>query len=1285
MNIIEMGAGIAETISDSKNIKKNLEEQNKSNSFTNKPQELFKSRKIDSTYYSIIDVSMHANVTTPLIYDETNVEEPCTPDSIKNNKGCSIQTYSMSRAARSQPSRGWDNSLWPGQFSLSLPNGGPWKTGQRGYIPWWQKSRSNKDQGSCNQSLSSGDGKKKCVWTGEQVPGGNGGVDNAWTGWNLQPRTQFNPCCATYVPIDKFNSDPTYPKFIYNAYYGWCWPGGNGDKGDFCYSKQLWIRAKTDPFISTAIDPIGDDKKIVSGLSDTNNNVLTDFALNTKDMTHFSGNGASSWCGAGGDYCKISKFPNKPGSSKDLYNHPQKSVIAKNIINKKSLTSGPEKDALEKIISESNNSFPFVSNEGGDAKNWGTNSGWETTPHGCPWWNCPDPAQETWGTKWTGKTTWPLEKDPGGGAVWDIKYLNMWKNFKPILPGEQYIGNDGKKTKMNISMPVVNGIPVIYKPFKTPSDVTSDTFNKDYKLTQNNYILTPQLLGEPGSFNILKNDLINFEDICRHINAYIKYGDTNHGVSNKNDQTYMVTASALHALSISLINDWFTYSSKKSGCNKPPSGLTLIDNQDKHYDNIIKFLSSVKQLTTASKAAKDIAVKIGSIVTSNLLKQLVPFPTIEQFEYPSTNYFRLKLTTSPQNFFYNNIFSGNLPLSPVEGKYNWIKDNVTTLETYCKYLCYRLFNDAYGDEASGASSTKPPYKSNPPVDPNYITGSPPKGWNVQSKSSKDIVEPTNVKIPHGSDKFYSTFKKTFGENLERIVMINCYDMTPGVAEKYKQITLSQFYSQFNLSLRSGTKTLPKYFAVSVTITCLIDTWSPWSKLIYISQLENQNKGFVVTQGTGICEYASGGHLLPVACAQNILSTGTDTQAMNILKYCETSTYGGGKISKLSCGKDMSDPIATKMLTGKNRSTNSLCACVVNGLQPQDTNESATGSVKSTICVTNVCNSDQRQLLGVTDDLCSKNKCAGPKSVCNNFTSGNVQRKFNFSQSRYKQVCGEFCGGTLTKSNFNSEFVIVFSIITLLVFFTSTVNLNIKKFSIINILITLIVTGIFGGITYAGGKTLNGCASCDKIPGGNPICRADFSWLFGKDKCTYRLPEWAKFLESINLPSSYCQNFNTTNCECLGTTSGSDPSKGTSRDCSKYGPNCYCWLNRCESKLNLPRKNVGEPVKKTEINYTYLAAFLIAQVCTLILFNSLKPVSMNNLIVNIVYLLVILIPMVIFYKLFVVEKVIQKTEPNCGGTVPAPVPQSTDSKSQTPDNEACAVNSPPKPCPTTYLD
>lgn len=1284
MNILELGAGLAETISDSENIKKNYEEQSKPNNFTNNPRDLFKSRKIESTYYSIIDVSMHANVTTPLIYDETNVEEPCTPDSIgtgkMSDKGCSIQTYSMSRAGRNSGGHGWDSSLWPGQFSLSTGGGGPWKLGSRGYTPWWTKSQDHRSMGKCNQSLSSGDGKNKCVWTGKQVAEGKDG----WGGWNLQPRTMINPCCSTYVPIDKFEHDQTKPKFIYNAYYGWCWPGGN-TQVDFCYSKQLWIRAKTDPFISTAIDPIGDDKKILSGLSDTNNNILTDYSLNTKDITHYSGKGSGNWCG-GGSYCNISKFPNKPGSSKDLYNHPQAPVIARNIINKKSLTSGPEKEALEKIISEGNKKFPSVQNEGGAAKNWGTNSGWQGAPKGCPYWNCPDPAQETWGTKWTGKDKWPLEKYPGGNAWGDAtKYSGLWKKFKPILPGEQYIGNDGKKPKMNISMPVINSIPVIYKPFSTPSEVTAGTFNKDYKLTQNNYILTPQLLGEAGSFNILKSDLKNFEDICRHINAYVKYGDTNHGVTNKNDQTYMVTASALHALSISLINDWFTYSSEKSGCNKPPSGLTLIDKQDKHYDNIIKFLSNVKQLTTASTAAKDIAVKIGSIVTPKLLKQLVPFPTIEQAGSTpdKTNYFYLKLTTSPQNFFYNSIFSGNLPLSPVKGKYNWINNNITALETYCRYLCYRLFNDAHGKEASGAGSTKPPFKSNPPVDPNYITGNPPTGGGPNG--SKTIVEPTNVKIPRGNDKFYSTFKQVYGDDLEQIIQINCYDMTPGVSQKYKQISLSQFYSQFNLSLQSGTKTLPKYFAVSVTITCLIDRWSPWSKLMYVMQLENENKSFTVTPGTGICDYNSGGHLLPVACAANILSTGTDTQALNILKYCQTSGYGTGKISKLSCGKNMSDPIATKMLTSKNRSTNSLCACVVNGLQPQNTDQNATGSVKSTICLTNVCSSDQRQLLGVTDDLCSKNKCAGPKSVCNNFTSGNVERPWNFSQSRYKQVCGEFCGGTLTKNNFNSEFVLVFSIITLLVFFTSTVNLNIKKFSIINILITLIVTGIFGGITYAGGKTLNGCASCDKIPGGNPICRADFSWLFGKDKCTYKLPEWAKFLESINLPSSYCQNFNTTNCECMGVESGSDPSKGTSKDCSKYGPNCYCWLNKCESKIHLPRKNVGEPVKKTEINYTYLAAFLIAQICILTLFNSLKPTSMNNLIVNLVYLLIILIPMIIFYKLYVVEKVIQKTEPNCSGTTPTPSPSPAAPSGPTQDSQACTVNSPPKPCPTSYVD
>ena len=1280
----------------------------------NNATSLMQTRTIQSTGYSIIDPAISAKVTAPILYDPTNVTDPCTDKNVNNNKGCSIQTYSSARGHRMDGGGSWDKLLWPGQYALNNSNGYPAYTGSTGAVPWRTNNpgggRGKFGQynltsgGSCHQSFKSSDStySPRCIWDGKTDSAGNPKTHDAtFPGYThqvsmLNPRTDLNLCCSNYVPIKNFTNDDYSAKFISNAYYGWCYEGAYNTKS-YCYAKQLWIRANVLPYTTTAIDPSGTSNsgKVVAGLSDTNNIPLIDNVYNTKDRTYYSGgwnvstNGVrdNGWCqsSTGNDWhiCKLSNYMNTTTgefTGPDKFNPPQDPNV---------LSTGY---------------FPATGNTGGygNVNTWGTLSLARSNKTqfgygGCPWWNCPDPGQETWGTKWkpgatrkitpfapsTPNTNW--ENTDWNKYSTNKDFNNVYQNFVPILPGESYTNKMWSThiTNNHMEMPAVQNLAVMYKPFKTATgqQAAKTSFPNSNKLSVSNYILTPQLLGDRGSFNILRQDehskYIDYINMCDHINAW-RVGTASGVVNGTNDFKYMSTASFLHMLSTSLINDWFTYSSKRWKCQKPASGLTLLNSPSEHYNNILDFITMSENIGTAASKGLKTLLPTFKEMSAAVLEKLVPFPKIEQ-DSEHTDSFILNLTTTPQNFFYNPIFT-TLPLAAG----NWATQNKDVLETYCNYLCWRLFNDAYGSEGN-AWQTSPPFKNAPPVDQNYYNGG---AGGTRDIHGNPITSPTTVSIPDPKTTDLRTF-----QDLSNIINVICYDITKTSDQTPTVLTLNEFYTNFHKNIYDpagfegswGTggayepaPALPKYFAVSVTIKCKIEKWSPWSKLIYLRQLTYNLDNFSVTTGKGICSYANGGQVLPIQCANSIMTGGTDQESLNLLTLCKNSTQGTAKISKFSCYNNQ-NVFGDYILSAGNIS--GLCACINNGLQPKD---GTPGSLKASICLAKSCSSDQRtQLLqkgNVTaDDFCKKNKCEGLSSICNGYRSYSLDRPLNFDSIRYKTLCNKSCAGVLRTNKLNEEFTIVFSIVTLLVFFTSMVTFNYKKFNIVlTILLTIIITSVFGGVTFFGGKILNGCSSCTAYPG-KPVCYADFSWLFGNTTTSCLFKNTPEYLQTIKIPDHYCQGFNNKYCECMGTTDGSDPAKGTNKQCNAHGSNCSCLDGQCVNKDPTIRRT-EITVKRSKFNLTYLAGFIIAMICIMLLFNALKPVNMNQLLVKFIYLLIIAIPIVVYYFLFIRDKeVVVKTLPNCA-TSSAPAPVSPKPAPSGPDNSVCSTEG----CNSTFI-
>tara|TARA_B100000674_G_scaffold477608_1_gene473679 strand:- start:529 stop:984 length:456 start_codon:yes stop_codon:yes gene_type:complete len=148
---------------------------------------------------------------------------------------------------------------------------------------------------------------------------------------------------------------------------------------------------------------------------------------------------------------------------------------------------------------------------------------------------------------------------------------------------------------------------------------------------------------------------------------------------------------------------------------------------------------------------------------------------------------------------------------------------------------------------------------------------------------------------------------------------------------------------------------------------------------------------------------------------------------------------------------------------------------------------------------------------------------------------------------------------------------------------------------------------------------------------------------------------------------------------MGTTDGSDPAKGTNKQCNAHGSNCSCLDGQCVNKDPTIRRT-EITVKRSKFNLTYLAGFIIAMICIMLLFNALKPVNMNQLLVKFIYLLIIAIPIVVYYFLFIRDKeVVVKTLPNCA-TSSAPAPVSPKPAPSGPDNSVCSTEG----CNSTFI-
>lgn len=820
------------------------------------------------------------------------------------------------------------------------------------------------------------------------------------------------------------------------------------------------------------------------------------------------------------------------------------------------------------------NKFPKV-NATGDISTWagsnGINLGGE--PGGCPK-NCPNPP---------GWVRWGQIPKPGKTP--DDKGENdKVDDFRVVTPG------DGLSSIA--WMPKVSRT-IRYYPITKAGGSNPNAIKSIISTTFNSFDTSDNSTIELGNW---MNSTCGPFTTCQGSSTYTPL--------DLESRKYIAYCTILHALTISIYNDMYSLD--------PPSGLTIL-NTPTDYINAFLYMQQVSSSGNSLKnqLIGNTGAGISSPLVINVANKDVNLGTTIWNE-----------TTKVTNLT-------NIIKTPVIYNYKG-KYYISVTESVDQFKNAPKFNQIiaqFNTATAANSATHGPGlidlltdHAQTVVNNIFATGKSNESLTFDGQSSSIQSIEANI---------VGTDAKTAN------VFFNYWDITNGT-QGSQPISAYDFINPRGLLSGQGfigiaSKGSVNYHVLSVSYTLEIVKWSPMAVLYYSYKNWGQSVSLGITDP--LCTIGPS-FAPPVNCMSAFVNNIPARETL--LKVCNGGLNGGGgyvysppftkiqqpsktpfdtsintqtlNVTAMSSTDDISNYIITK--------NSSKCSCIQNRLTSMINKDP---DPTAGMCFSSTCNNPEDILeLGLTPEVCSQH-C---DEICDKISNGKIVNTTDFSETKFRQICGKSCKYTYVPGQFNND-VIYSGIVLVPLIVATTWFLSSNSNNTFRLIKTGTVTALLIALIYIFAQLLNGDFRCNlakfKTGGINPYGAAPGSclptWPFSGDP-----PSW--FLD-IRIPKEFCKNWWEKRCEC---TASSQAPAGLNCAC---GGNCRCVDQQCVNDMD------PDPIKtkrkRSNFNTIYLIAAIIFSLCSVLLFNKFSKLNSdtNKIIIG----LIIFLPLLLWFVLF----------------------------------------------------